>query len=59
MNIMKKVKCSKCSFGDEFEPDEFGLSYYKAIGKCPECGAETVYETDVPTQVTIEIKSIV
>jgi hypothetical protein len=36
---MQTVSC-KCGFTDEYEPDEFGLSYYQAIGTCPECGAD-------------------
>ena len=33
---MAKIKC-ECGFEDEYEPDEFGLSYYQAIGTCPVC----------------------
>ena len=35
---MAKVKCTNCGFEDEYEPDEFGLSYYQANGDCPSCG---------------------
>lgn len=36
---MKKVSC-ECGFTDEYDSEELGLSYYQAIGTCPECGAD-------------------
>ena len=38
---MAKFECKHCGFTDEYEPDEFGLSYYQANGDCPSCGADT------------------
>jgi hypothetical protein len=49
---MKKVKCShpECDFQDEFQPDDFGLNYFQAIGLCPQCDEPTVYAaTGEPT----------
>ncbi len=34
-----KIEC-KCGFKDKYEPDEFGLSYYQAVGECPHCGKD-------------------
>lgn len=54
---MEKVTCkAKCGFEDEFEPDEFGMNYYQAIGLCPNCKALTVYLDGEETQVTVNFK---
>jgi len=46
---MKTVECKNCGFSDEYEPDEYGLSYYQAVGTCPECG------DDLGTAIVVEI----
>lgn len=55
---METAKCSNkdCDFKEEFEPDEFGLTYFQAIGECPFCGWKTIYEDGKLTQEFIEIK---
>lgn len=54
---MTKVFCSKkCGFEDEYEPTEFGLDFYEAIGTCPNCEAPMVDEDGNETAVTIEFK---
>lgn len=37
---METAVCNKCGFEEDYEPDEFGLDYYQAIGKCL-CGEPT------------------
>jgi len=50
-----KVLCKeKCGFEDDFEPCEFGLTFYQAEGLCPNCGNPTVYEDGTPTAEVIE-----
>lgn len=52
---MVKVTCKeKCGFEDEFEPCEFGLTFYQADGHCPYCSELTVYEDGTPTAELIE-----
>jgi len=48
-----KIKC-ECGFIDDYEPDEFGLSYYQAVGKCPNC------DKDLKTKenITFKIKEL-
>jgi hypothetical protein len=42
---MVKIHCKKeCGFTDEYEPTEFGLDYYEAIGTCPNCESPMVNE---------------
>lgn len=55
---MEKVRCKqRCGFEDEFEPDEFCINYYQAMGECPNCGADTVYDEDgANTKVVIMFK---
>lgn len=51
---MKKVFCkNKCGFEDEYEPTEFGMDYFEAIGECP-CGAPTVDAEGNETAVVVE-----
>lgn len=46
--------CKKCDFEDKYEPDEFGLGYFQAVGKCPVCGEPTFNKTtDKPTVETV------
>lgn len=53
----EKIHCEqRCGFEDTFEPDEFGLDYYQAIGTCPNCDAPTVYEDGSKTAVVINFK---
>ena len=54
--ILAKCSNKECDFSEEFEPDEFGLNYYQAIGECPWCGWKTIYENGELTQVEIQIK---
>ncbi len=55
---MEKVRCKqRCGFEDEFEPDDFGINYYQAVGECPNCGADTVYEDGDDTKVVVIFKS--
>lgn len=52
--MLKQVYCkNECGFTDEFEPDEFGVNYFQAIGKCPQCDAPTVYDDGTATAVEI------
>lgn len=52
--ITAKVYCKeKCGFEDVFEPDEIGINYYQAIGECPNCGSQTVYEDGDGTKVLV------
>lgn len=55
---MEKVRCKqRCGFEDEFEPDELGINYYQAMGECPNCGADTVYDVDgSDTKVVVTFK---
>lgn len=48
--------CKDCGKVDEFEPDEFGLSYYQAIGECPYCRQPTYYESGEPTKIEVIFK---
>lgn len=50
MKMRKAVCQNKCGFEEEFEPDEFGLSYFQAVGVCPNCNAITVYGDGKPTK---------
>ncbi len=49
---MQKAICEKpdCTFSDVFEPDDFGISYFQAIGKCPWCGGDTYCEDGTLTR---------
>lgn len=42
--------CYKCGFREHYEPDEFGLQYYQAIGICPFCDNAMVDENGKPTK---------
>ncbi len=54
MSELKKVKCSSlCGFEDEFEPDEFGINYFQAVGTCPNCGSDTIYENGELTAIEV------
>ena len=51
---MKEVTCKKqCGFEDEFEPDEFGITYFQSIGECPNCNAPTIYSSGEETKTNI------
>lgn len=51
--------CKVCKFEEKFEPNEFGINYYEAIGTCPFCGEPTYYKgTDKFTKVVILIKAV-
>ncbi len=51
---MEKVTCkARCGFEDEFEPDDFGVNYYQAIGVCPNCQSPTVYIDGDETKVVV------
>jgi len=50
--VSKQTVSCKCGFTDEYEPNEFGLSYYQANGTCPRCGA------DLGTAVVIEFRAV-
>lgn len=53
--IMEKVYCKlKCGFEDEYEPDEFGINFYQAIGTCPNCEAPTIHADGSETAEVIE-----
>ena len=47
---MEIAICKNCKFEEEYEPDEFGLSYYQSVGKCPNCGEATYKKTGEPTK---------
>lgn len=57
---MSTAICSnkECDFSEEFEPDEFGLTYYQAIGECPVCGWQTIYPGGKLTKEIIQITLI-
>lgn len=57
---MEKVRCKqRCGFEDEFEPDEFGINYFQAIGECPKCGADTVYDVNgLDTKVIVKFNQM-
>lgn len=46
---------AKCGFADTFETDEYGLSYFQAVGTCPNCNAFTVYKNGQRTKVEMTI----
>lgn len=51
--------CSaNCGFKDTFETDEFGLTYFQAVGTCPACDAPTVYPNGKPTKIEVEFKVV-
>jgi uncharacterized protein YlaI len=43
---MRQVHCTKCDFRDEYEEDEFGLTYYEAYGICILCDAPMHHDDD-------------
>ena len=48
--------CKNCGDVEEFEPDEFGLSYFQAFGECPGCNGPTYYRNGKPTRVEVTFK---
>jgi hypothetical protein len=57
METQVKVFCkNKCGFEDQFEPCEFGLTYFQAEGRCPNCDGDTVYEDGTPTAEVMGFK---
>jgi hypothetical protein len=52
-----EVKCSECDFKDKFEPDEFGLNYYQAVGTCPFCNAPIVTEDGRATKKEVAFRA--
>ena len=53
---MAKVKC-ECGFTDEYEPDEFGINYYQAVGLCPDCGKDLGTKTEGRIRVIPNMQS--
>ena len=55
---IEKIYCKFCGFTDEFEPNEFGVNYYQAVGECELCGKPTYYKkNNKPTKEIIVIKA--
>ena len=54
-NMHVMATCKDCGDLEEFEPDEFGLSYYQAIGKCT-CGKPTYYRNGKRTKEVVVFK---
>lgn len=50
MDKTKMAHCPNCEYIEEYEPDEFGLSYFQAVGTCPVCGSELEDENGKPTR---------
>ena len=48
--------CPKCGYKELFEPCEFGLTYYQAIGTCPVCETPTVYADGSLTAIIVTFK---
>lgn len=56
---METAHCKVCGFEEEFEPDEFGLNYFQAVGLCPNCDEPTFIKgTNEPTAIVILIKAV-
>ena len=53
-----KAIYNECGFNEEFEPDEFGVNYFQAIGTCPDCDNPLVDETGSPTNKEILISIV-
>jgi hypothetical protein len=51
----RTILCSNsgCDFTEKVEVDEFGLSYFQAIGTCPLCNSLTVYKNGQYTKEEI------
>jgi hypothetical protein len=49
--------CNVCGDIEEFEPDEFGLSFYQAVGTCPFCRKPTYYRNGEATKITVIFKA--
>jgi hypothetical protein len=56
---MKTAKCSKCNFEDTFEPDEFGINYFQAVGECPHCEAKLLDGDGIETKTEIIFKGVI
>ena len=55
---MEKAICKKCGFEDEYESEQYGLTYYEAIGKCYHCNSDTFNDKGELTRKEITFKLI-
>lgn len=54
-----KVYCKeKCGFEDEYEPTELGMTYFEAVGTCPNCESPTVDADGNETAMRVEFEII-
>ena len=53
---LETATCPECGYKESYEPDEFGLTYFQAIGSCPNCGAELQKTDGTPTAEIIKIE---
>jgi len=51
--VVEMATCKDCGEIEEFEPDEFGINYFQAIGECPICKKPTYYKNGEPTKIEI------
>lgn len=58
MKDTKTANCQNCGFKEDYEPCEFGLTYFQAEGTCPGCGHDLIDENGKPTKetITFEVK---
>ena len=50
------ASCKGCGDIEEFEPDEFGLNFYQAVGTCQFCRKPTYYSNGEATKITVNFK---
>ena len=56
---MQRISCGECGFVDDFDPDEFGTTYYQVVGECPSPGCPGVmqYEDGSPVKVELTVRA--
>ena len=55
--MAEMATCKDCGDIEEFEPDDFGLNFYQAVGSCPFCTKPTYYSNGEATKVTVIFKA--
>ena len=55
---MELAICPEHGVVEEYEPDEFGMDYFQAVGECM-CGAKTYKENGEPTAEVVIFKKVI
>jgi len=50
------VYCPNCGWIGYFEPEEFGINYFQAVGDCELCGEQLYYKDGEPTKEIITFR---